>query len=155
MDLLSDVVIHLQTFQNIVMDTGKILSSTYIGLQVVHNKPHIKNGHDHKNDEAAQDSPVTVFRTLEDNDGELRGDISIWGLWRRQIEAIMDVMVTNSDAKSYLPKLVKTCLEDHEKERKDKYLKLCMEHRKDFTPFVCTADEMLAHEAHMTLKQIA
>eukprot|EP00957_Ditylum_brightwellii_P190826 14527766-Ditylum_brightwellii.AAC.1 len=51
--------------------------------------------------------------------------------------------------------MVKKCLEDQAKEKKDKYLKLCMEQRTDFTPFVCTMDRVLAREAKMTLKQIA
>eukprot|EP00957_Ditylum_brightwellii_P201159 15324330-Ditylum_brightwellii.AAC.1 len=72
-----------------------------------------------------------------------------------ETEAIINVRVTNSDGKSYLLNMVKKCLEDQEREKKDKYLKLCMEQRKDFIPFVCIVDGVLAHEAKMTLKQIA
>eukprot|EP00957_Ditylum_brightwellii_P043337 3285051-Ditylum_brightwellii.AAC.1 len=105
---------------------------------VVHNEPYTKNGCKHERNKTAQKSPFTVFPTSADKVGKLRGDISTRGLWQRQMEAIIDVRVTNLDAKSYLLKTVKKCLEDQEKEKNDKYLKLCMEQRKDFTPFICT-----------------
>ena len=41
-----------------------------------------------------------------------------------------------------------------EKEKKDKYLKVCTEQGKSVVTFVCTIDGVLAQKAIMTLKQI-
>eukprot|EP00957_Ditylum_brightwellii_P027086 2047794-Ditylum_brightwellii.AAC.1 len=76
------------------------------------NEPYTKNGRECANNEAAGNAPVTAFPTSTDTDGELRGNLSIWGLWQRQTDAIISVRVTNLDAKSYLSKTVKKCLED-------------------------------------------
>eukprot|EP00957_Ditylum_brightwellii_P106700 8139428-Ditylum_brightwellii.AAC.1 len=51
------------------------------------------------------------------------------------MEAIINVRVTNSDAKSYLLKMVKKCSKDQEKGKR-------------------IIDGVLAHEVKMTLKQI-
>eukprot|EP00957_Ditylum_brightwellii_P008930 676140-Ditylum_brightwellii.AAC.1 len=98
------------------------VSTQAYSKSVVHDKPYIKNGCKCENDAASQNSPVTVFPTLTDKDGKLWGGVSIRGLWQRQMDVIIDVRVTNLDAKSYLSKMVKKCLEDQEKEKKDKYL---------------------------------
>eukprot|EP00957_Ditylum_brightwellii_P138795 10579738-Ditylum_brightwellii.AAC.2 len=68
---------------------------------------------------------VTTARTMKQHEThqELRGNISIQGSWQWQMEAIIDVRVTNSDAKSYLSTSVKSCLDDQEKEKRDKNLK--------------------------------
>eukprot|EP00957_Ditylum_brightwellii_P098881 7533056-Ditylum_brightwellii.AAC.1 len=83
-------------------------------------------------DEAADDSPVRVIQRKK---GEEEGDLR--------------------DAKSYLNKTVAKHLLAQEKEKKDKYLPLCREQRKNFTPFVATVDRILGREAKMMCKQLA
>eukprot|EP00957_Ditylum_brightwellii_P028062 2118834-Ditylum_brightwellii.AAC.1 len=51
----------------------------------------------------------------------------------RQAEAIVDVRMINLDAKSYLSRLVEKHLEALEKEKKDKYLKVCIKQRENIT----------------------
>eukprot|EP00957_Ditylum_brightwellii_P122326 9328134-Ditylum_brightwellii.AAC.1 len=142
------------TWHNEIQNKLVRVSMQAYSKSAVHNEHYINYGCKHSNNTAAGSSPVTVFPTLTDEDRKLWGDISIQGLWWRQMEATFDVRVTNLDPKSYLPKTAKKCLGDQEKEKKDKYLKLCMEQRKDFTLFVHTVDGVLAREAKMTLKQI-
>jgi len=48
--------------------------------------------------------------------------------------------ITNTDARSYQKKEFAKVLEQHEKEKKDKYLQNCLEMRKDFTPMVYSVD---------------
>jgi hypothetical protein len=52
--------------------------------------------------------------------------------------------ITDTDAKSYRKKEPKKVLEQHEKEKKDKYLQNCREMRKDFTPMVYSSVDGIA-----------
>jgi hypothetical protein len=56
-----------------------------------------------KTSELDQDQPA-VSRNLHKNRGETRGDVSIRGLWTRGTDCIIDVRVTDTDAKSNLSK---------------------------------------------------
>jgi hypothetical protein len=99
-----------------------------------------------------QDQPA-LSRNLQKSRGESRGDVSIRGLWNRGTDCIIDVRVTDTDAKSNLSKDPAMILEAHEKERKKKNLETCLEQRRTFTPFVVSTDglrqgsENLAEEA--------
>jgi len=124
----------------------------------IRDEPYVKSGRNRsgQDQEAADDSPVRVItRKRGEEEGELRGDLSIRGLWNRQTDTIIDVRITNSDAKSYLNKTVAKHLLAQEKEKKDKYLPMCREQRKNFTPFVATVDGILGREAKMMCKQLA
>eukprot|EP00957_Ditylum_brightwellii_P133355 10167535-Ditylum_brightwellii.AAC.1 len=57
--------------------------------------------------------------------------------------------------KSYLNKTVDKHLLVQEKEKKDKYLPMCREQQKNFTPFVVTVDGILGREVKMMCKQLA
>jgi hypothetical protein len=48
--------------------------------------------------------------------------------------------ITDTDARSYRKKEFAKVLEQHEKEKKNKYLQNCLEMRKDFTPMVYSVD---------------
>eukprot|EP00957_Ditylum_brightwellii_P094524 7198143-Ditylum_brightwellii.AAC.1 len=101
-------------------------------------------------------SPVQVIHRKKGEESvELRGDVSIRGLWNQQTDTIIDVRITNSDAKSYLNKTVAKHLLAQKKEKKDKYLLLCKEQRENFTPFVATINGILGKEAKMMCKQLA
>ena len=86
-----------------------------------------------------------------------RGDLAIRGFWEKQTECIFDVRITNTDALSRIEqsKSVKGCLEAQEKEKKDKYLKSCLERRRHFTPFVVSVDGVLGDEALTTLRRLS
>ena len=59
------------------------------------------------------------------------------------------------DAKSYRKKEPTKVLEQHEKEKKDKYLQNCLEMRKDFTPMVYSVDGIAGQEAWNAEKRLA
>eukprot|EP00957_Ditylum_brightwellii_P078853 5996152-Ditylum_brightwellii.AAC.1 len=70
-------------------------------------------------------------------------------LWKRQTDCILDIRITDTDAKSCISRPVEAVLAAQEKEKKDKYLQACLEQRCHFLPFVVSADGMLGHEASM------
>eukprot|EP00957_Ditylum_brightwellii_P000044 3243-Ditylum_brightwellii.AAC.1 len=121
-------------------------------------KPYTKPGRNCclQGQEAADNSSVRMIKWKKGEDeGELWGHLSIRGLWERQTDNIIDIRITNSDAKSYLNKTVAKHLLAKEKEKKDNYLPLCREQWKNFTPFVATVDGILGREAEMMCKQLA
>jgi hypothetical protein len=69
-------------------------------------------------------SPVQRLRLGD----EEQGDLLIRGFWTRGIDAIIDVHMTNMDAKSYKFKDPHKVLAQHEKEKKRKYLASCVVH---------------------------
>jgi hypothetical protein len=95
-------------------------------------------------------SPVT--RNLHKNRDETRGDLLIRGFWGSGTDCITDVRVTDTDAKSNLSKDPAKVLEAHEKEKKRKYLKPCLEQRRHFTPLVVLTDGLIGKEAKTLLK---
>jgi hypothetical protein len=79
----------------------------------------------------------------------------IRGFWGRGTDCIIDVRVTDTDAKSNLNKDPAKILEAHEKEKKRKYLKSCLEQRRHFTPFVVSTDGLIGKEAKTLLKKLS
>jgi hypothetical protein len=57
---------------------------------------------------------------------ELRGDVAVHGFWTRGTTAIFDVRVTDTDAPSHRNTAPEKVLQQHEKEKKDKYGALCI-----------------------------
>jgi hypothetical protein len=100
------------------------------------------------------DQPA-VSRNLQKSRGEIRGDVSIRGLWNRGTDCIIDVRVTDTDAKSNLSKDPAKVLEAHEKENKKKYLKAFLEQRSYFTSFVVSTDGLIGKEAKTLLKKLS
>jgi hypothetical protein len=68
---------------------------------------------------------------------------------------IFDMRITDTDARSYRKKEFVKVLEQHEKEKKDKYLQNCLEMRKDFTPMVYSVDGIAGREARNAEKRLA
>ena len=88
-------------------------------------------------------------------DADERGDLLIQGLWTRTNACMVDVRVTDTDAKSYRTKDPKKVLATQEREKKKKYLEKCLQQRRHFTPFVISTDGLLGYEAAYLLKRIA
>jgi len=84
-----------------------------------------------------------------------RGDLLIRGFWTPGTDCILDVRVTDTDAKSYCNRTPSKVLESHEKEKKRKYLGSCLENRRHFTPFVISVDGLLGREAQTFAKRLA
>jgi hypothetical protein len=70
-------------------------------------------------------------------------------------DCIIDVRVSDTDAKSNLNKDLAKVLEAHEKENKRKYLKSCLQQRRHFTPFVVSTDGLIGKVAKTLLKKLS
>eukprot|EP00957_Ditylum_brightwellii_P169556 12905584-Ditylum_brightwellii.AAC.1 len=89
------------------------------------------------------------------DDDKLCGDFSICGIWQQQTDTIIDICVTNSDAKSYQNWTIENHLKTQDKEEKKKYLHICQDNWKNFTPFIVMVDRVFGHKAHLLMKQLA
>ena len=85
----------------------------------------------------------------------LRADISFRGVYESQVEASLDIRVTDTDAESLKLKSVLQVLKSQETEKKRKYKRVCEERRLHFTPFVCSVDGATGREAISFLKRLA
>jgi hypothetical protein len=61
--------------------------------------------------------------------------------------------ITDTDSRSYRKKEFGKVLLQHEKQKKDKYLRACLEMRKDFTPMVYSVDGIAGREARNAEKK--
>ena len=86
---------------------------------------------------------------------ELRGDIAAHGFWSRGTTAIFDVRVTDLDNSSQRASSSKTVLARHEREKKAKYLALCIRQRKTFTPLVFSVDGLVGKECDAAIKRVS
>jgi hypothetical protein len=101
--------------------------------------------------DANQPDPTTQEAAPEDE----RGDLLIRGFWARGTDCILDVRVTDTDAKSYCKRPPAKVLGTQEKEKKRKYLENCLQQRRHFTPFVVSVDGLLGKEATTFSKRLA
>ncbi len=77
------------------------------------------------------------------------------GLLGRGTDVIVDVHVTDTDAKLYRSQDPHKVLAMQEQEKKKKYLQSCLEQRKHFTPFVVSTDGLIGREAGELLKRLS
>ena len=63
---------------------------------------------------------------------EARGDVKIHGLWERGSDCILDVRITDTDAKSYHNQTSAKVLERSVKAKKYKYLQPCLDRRRSY-----------------------
>jgi hypothetical protein len=76
-------------------------------------------------------------------------------LWQQGTDAIIDVRITDLDAKSNIPRVPMKVLAAHEREKKRKYLEPCLEQRRHFSPFVVSTDGLIGKEAKTMLKKLS
>ena len=86
---------------------------------------------------------------------EIRGDVAVYGFWKRSTTTIFDVRVTDTDAVSKVKLDPKKLLARHEKEKKDKYVDHCLARRRHFTPLVFSVDGLRGAEADAATKRLA
>eukprot|EP00957_Ditylum_brightwellii_P162587 12380516-Ditylum_brightwellii.AAC.1 len=84
--------------------------------------------------QAPQDLPAKVIKPKDkEKDPNIYGDLLIHGLWQAQTDAIIDVQITDTNAKSYISKPLESVLVAQEKEKKNKYLQHCLDQPCHFT----------------------
>jgi len=91
-----------------------------------------------------------------DSDGNgLVGDLMIRIMWQCHTDSTIDVTVTDTNATTYISIPLIKVLEHHERDKKKKFLQSCLAQQRHFSPFVVSADGMVAPEAKMVMKQLA
>jgi hypothetical protein len=122
------------------------------------NEPLIRTGRVAEKDTACptkeNDSNMKSNKELEIASKSNRGDLRFQGFWARGTDCIVDVHVTNMDAKSYCKQPPDKVLESGEQVKKKKYLEACLKQRCHVTPFVCSVDGMLGCEASAFAKHL-
>ena len=131
----------------------KSLAAIALGKKSVQTKPLINPGSASvlKSKWQCNDNDITT--SIDD----LRdGDIIIKGLFERNQDCIIDVRVTDMDASSYRTRNPYNVIKSQEAEKKKKYLRLCLEQRRIFVPFVVSVDGLIGKEGRSPLlKQLS
>ena len=79
----------------------------------------------------------------------------VHGLCETSSGCVLDIYISDTEAKSYADKTSKRVLEDHAKRKKAKYLQSCLDRRRSFAPLVYSVDGMACKEARAIKKRIA
>ena len=77
----------------------------------------------------------------------LIADLCVCGVWEPQTEALFDIRVVDTDARSYHARSPRDVLGSAEVEKKHKYLQACQDRRATFTLLCVSVDGMLGSEA--------
>ena len=103
----------------------------------------------------AGDSNANTPSTLPSNTNDTRGDILIRNCFKNGTDLIIDIRVTDLDAKSYQSRSPEKVLAEQEREKKRKHLSNCLDMRRNFTPFVVSTDGMYGKEAKTLLQHLS
>jgi hypothetical protein len=96
------------------------LASKALAPSAVHVEPMIHSRRTAEEIKAKEPKPPV--QRLSRSSNEERGDLLIWGFWARGTDVIVDVRVTDTDAKSYRSRDPHKVLATQEREKKKKYL---------------------------------
>jgi hypothetical protein len=140
---------------NEIRDELSDLASKALSPSAVRDEPTIHNSRTAKGTKDQEDKDHPVKRLFRNSIKEDRGDILIRGLWSRGTDCIIDVRMTDVDAKSNRSKTPIKVLAAHEREKKRKYLEACLEQRRHFSPFVVSTDGLFGIEAKTILKKLS
>ena len=92
-----------------------------------------------------------VVKESSDTSPALVADLAVRGVWVPQSEALFDVRVVDTDARSYENQTPIDILSQAEKEKNKKYLAACEERR---APLCVSVDGLLGREASRFLKRL-
>ena len=85
----------------------------------------------------------------------MQGDLLIRDLWQQGTDSVHGMSVVNTDALSYVQKTPEKCLHETKMGKKKMYLEACLQQRRQFSPFVASAEGLLGVEETASLKRIA
>jgi len=102
-----------------------------------------------------------VVRELVVSDGSdgvfelLVADLCVCGVWQPQTEALFDIRVVDTDARSYCGCTPTAVLCSAEIEKKRKYSLACQSRRASFMPLCVSVDGLLAPEARFFVRRLS
>ena len=85
----------------------------------------------------------------------LVADLCVRGVWQPQTEALFDIRVVDTDARSYCGRTPIAVLCSAEVEKKRKCSLACQSHRASFTPLCVSVDGLLAPEARFFVQRLS
>ena len=86
---------------------------------------------------------------------ETWGEMSIWGLWDSQTEAIIDARLVDADVDTWEPVIMCNLLTGWKKTKKEKHGQTCYNHHRHFSPFVLSVYGMVGKEAIVVLATLS
>jgi len=86
---------------------------------------------------------------------EAWGDVLVHSLWEKGSGCVLDVRITDTDARSYQSISSQKVLERAAKVKKAKYNEACLERRRSFMPLVYSVDGLACKEARAFEKRVA
>ena len=87
--------------------------------------------------------PIVKEADIVLNSPALVADLGVRGMWQTQTEALFDIRVIDTDARSYVSRSVQSVLESAEREKKKKYHEAAVSRHASFTPFVVSVDGVM------------
>ena len=93
------------------------------------------------------------MRDSSDGADALIADLCVCGACEPQTEALFDIRVVDTDARSYRARTPHDVLSTAEGKKKRKYLQACQDRRATFTPLCVSVDGMLGSEAAFLLRE--
>ena len=93
---------------------------------------------------------ATVFSA-----GGLVCELAVRGVWNPQTQMLFDFKIVNMDAHSYVNRPVRAILESAAAMKRSKHKEACVDHRADFTPFMCSTDGAIHREGQHFPKRLA
>ena len=132
-------------------DEAGALAAMALTSSRVSYEPYIYHGRDVS---ATQRADEVQDAAMSEED-EARGDVAIHGLWERGKTCVIDIRVTDTDAKAHFGQSSEKVLEKAAKEKKKKYNDACLARRRTFCPVVYSADGMACKEALAFEKRLA
>ena len=128
------------------------LCATALSLTAVTIEPSIHN------DQTAREAAANA-RSREPNGNavpaDARADVGVRNFWSRQQTALFDVRVVDTNQPSYASREPSKVLKSHEQTKKKKYLEVCKETRRSFTPLVFSVDGLPSSETSAATKRLA
>jgi hypothetical protein len=142
---------------NEIRDKLSNLASEALSPSAVRDEPKIhtcRSPEEVKADEENKEN--SAKRLFHNNRNEDRGDIFICGLWAQGTDCIIDVQMTDVNAKSNRSEDSDKVLAAHKREKKKKCLGACLEQHRHFSPFVVSSsDALLGKEAKILLRSLS
>ena len=91
---------------------------------------------------------------LEKTGHKLSSNMVVHGLWKRDKICILDIVVTDTDTKSYKYVSLRAVIKGAAQKKEKKYLDACLERYKTFIPLLYSVAEMTGKEAKAFEKHI-
>jgi hypothetical protein len=140
---------------NEIRDELSYLASKAFIPSAIRDEPKIHVSRPTEKKSALDQQAPSVTHNLRKTQGDEFGDVLIRGLWKIGTDCVINVRVTDTDAKSIRSKDPAKVLETHEREKKKKYLGACLAQRRHFTPFVVSTDGLLGREAKILVQRLS